>query len=222
MLKLRKIDLDDIKDVFNWRNSRQSRLSSLNQSKISYASHVSWFHKQINQKNNFSFIAILNKAKIGIVTYQKHEDGKYFVSINLNPIFRNRGLGKKMLIMSQLQDDIKKNCKVLYARIRINNASSINIFKNANYRLMRTYRTYYLFYNDELHDNNIKMSNKKNFIKYNKIIDQIELIRSKNNGNWMEILRIAFQYSPKETAKVMSKIYREDQRISKLAKKLGG
>ena len=47
------------------------------------------------------------------------------------------------------------------------------------------------------------MSNKKNFIKYNKIIDQIELIRSKNNGNWMEILRIAFQYSPKETAKVV-------------------
>ena len=64
------------------------------------------------------------------------------------------------------------------------------------------------------------MSNKKNFNKYNKIIDQIELIRSKNNGNWMTILRIAFQYSPKETAKVMSKIYREDQRISKLAKKL--
>ena len=51
------------------------------------------------------------------------------------------------------------------------------------------------------------MSNKKNFNKYNKIIDQIELIRSKNNGNWMTILRIAFQYSPKETAKVMSKIY---------------
>ncbi len=36
-----------------------------------------------------------------------------------------------------------------------------------------------------------------------KIIDQIEDIRSKNNTNWMDILRIAFKHSPKEAAKVM-------------------
>ena len=36
----------------------------------------------------------------------------------------------------------------------------------------------------------------------------------------MDILRVAFKYSPKETAKIMSKIYREDSKISKLSKKL--
>ena len=220
MLKLRKIELNDLKDVFHWKNSPQSRLNSLNQKKISFVRHSTWFYKQINKKNSFSFIAILNRAKVGIVSYQKYKSGKYFVSINLNPIYRNKGLGKKILIMSQLQDDILKNCKVLYARIRRNNFSSLNIFENANYRLMRKYKAYYLFYNNKLHDNNDNMKKNKNFNKYSKIIDQIELIRSKNNGNWMSILRIAFQYSPKETAKVMSKIYKEDQKISKLAKKL--
>ena len=55
---------------------------------------------------------------------------------------------------------------------------------------------------------------------YHKIINQIEKIRRKNNGNWMNILRVAFKHDPKESAKIMSKIYSDDQRIGKLAKKL--
>ena len=55
---------------------------------------------------------------------------------------------------------------------------------------------------------------------YKKIINQIEKIRSKNNTSWMQILSIAFKHSPKETAKVLSKIYLDDKKINKLAKKL--
>ena len=53
-----------------------------------------------------------------------------------------------------------------------------------------------------------------------KIINQIENIRKKNNKNWMVILRIAIDKSPKETSKIMSNIYRDDNKISKLVKKL--
>jgi hypothetical protein len=62
-----------------------------------------------------------------------------------------------------------------------------------------------------------KKNKSKNYLK---IISQIENIRKKNNVNWMNILRIAFKYSPKATAKVMSKIYLDDQKISSLVKKL--
>jgi hypothetical protein len=55
---------------------------------------------------------------------------------------------------------------------------------------------------------------------YQKIIDEIEKIRSKNNKNWMNIMRLAFKNSPKGTAKIMAEIYKEDNRISRLAKKL--
>jgi hypothetical protein len=58
---------------------------------------------------------------------------------------------------------------------------------------------------------------KKNYLK---IISQIESIRKKNNTNWMNILRLAFKYSPKNTAKVIAKIYTDDQKISDLVKKL--
>ena len=36
----------------------------------------------------------------------------------------------------------------------------------------------------------------------------------------MNMLRLAFKYDPKGAAKIMSKIYSDDMRIGKLAKKL--
>jgi hypothetical protein len=62
-----------------------------------------------------------------------------------------------------------------------------------------------------------KIKKSKNYLK---IISKIENIRKKNNVNWMNILRIGFKYSPKATAKIMSKIYLDDQKISSLVKKL--
>jgi hypothetical protein len=55
---------------------------------------------------------------------------------------------------------------------------------------------------------------------YLNVIKQIENIRKENNVNWMNLLRLAFNKSPKKTAKIMSKIYKDDARISNLVKKL--
>ena len=35
---------------------------------------------------------------------------------------------------------------------------------------------------------------------YNSIIDNIEKIRSKNNKNWMDLVRLAYKYAPKEAS----------------------
>ena len=53
-----------------------------------------------------------------------------------------------------------------------------------------------------------------------KIIDQIQKIRGKNNINWMNLLRLAYKKAPNEATSIMSKIYKDDIRISKLVKKL--
>jgi hypothetical protein len=60
---------------------------------------------------------------------------------------------------------------------------------------------------------------KKN-INYNKILTQIEKIRSKNNVNWMNILRLAFELDSSRASKIMSKINYDDKKISKLLNKL--
>jgi hypothetical protein len=67
--------------------------------------------------------------------------------------------------------------------------------------------------------NNAKDKNKK-IERYLKIIDEIEKIRTKNNVNWMDVLRLAFKSSPEKAKKLMKKINEEDNRISELFGKL--
>ena len=55
---------------------------------------------------------------------------------------------------------------------------------------------------------------------YLKIIDEVEKIRSKNNVNWMDVLRLAFIHAPNEAKKLMKKIDHEDNKISDLVNEL--
>ena len=61
---------------------------------------------------------------------------------------------------------------------------------------------------------------KKDAKYYNDIIDKIEKVRSKNNVNWMNLVRLSFSLDSKKASKILSQIYKEDKKISALAKKL--
>ena len=52
------------------------------------------------------------------------------------------------------------------------------------------------------------------------IINKIQKIRSKNNINWMNILKIALINAPEKTTRVIKKINNHDKEISKLVKKI--
>ena len=61
---------------------------------------------------------------------------------------------------------------------------------------------------------------KKKIEHYLKIIDEIEKIRTRNNVNWMDLLRLAFTHAPEEAKELMKKIDHEDTRISDLVNDL--
>ncbi len=48
------------------------------------------------------------------------------------------------------------------------------------------------------------------------IIDEIERIRSKNNVNWMNLLRLAFKVAPDEARELFRNINRDDKAIAEL------
>lgn len=54
------------------------------------------------------------------------------------------------------------------------------------------------------------------------IINQIEETRSRNNINWMDILRLSFRTSPRDAEKIIARINADDIKISELFKQLGG
>ena len=64
------------------------------------------------------------------------------------------------------------------------------------------------------------MKKKKQIENHLKIIDEIEKVRTRNNVNWMDILRLAFTHAPEDAKELMRKINTADDEISELLKKL--
>lgn len=52
------------------------------------------------------------------------------------------------------------------------------------------------------------------------IINQISKIRSQNNSNWMDLLKLAFEVAPDRAKIIMKKITECDEKIKELCKKL--
>ena len=53
-----------------------------------------------------------------------------------------------------------------------------------------------------------------------KVFSDIEKIRSKNNRNWMSLLKLSYEIKPKETLRIVNKILNKDKKLITLAKKL--
>ena len=52
------------------------------------------------------------------------------------------------------------------------------------------------------------------------LINQIQNIRSKNNKNWMDLLRLSLKLDFNMTSKILKEICKDDKKISNLAKKI--
>ena len=55
---------------------------------------------------------------------------------------------------------------------------------------------------------------------YLEIIDEIEKVRTSNNVNWMDILRLSLRKAPKESKIILKNINICDKKIANLLKKL--
>ena len=53
-----------------------------------------------------------------------------------------------------------------------------------------------------------------------KLVNQIQKIRSKNNKNWMDLLRLSLRLDFNLTSKILKEICKDDKRISILAQKI--
>ena len=52
------------------------------------------------------------------------------------------------------------------------------------------------------------------------LVNQIQKIRSNNNKNWMDLLRLSITLDFNSTSKILKEICKDDKRISNLAQKI--
>ena len=211
MISIKKVTIKDSPFILSWRNNNFTRKYSRNQKLIKSNDHDIWFKNEINNKKNILLIAYYEKNRIGFIRYNLIANQQYEISINLNPKYRNKKLGK--IFIHKSEKFLKKNCLVI-AGVNKRNTISNKFFSKVGYTKILEHKRENIYY--KIHN----VNNYENSIKYNKIIDKIELIRSKNNVNWMDILRLAFNTSPEKARTIFQNINSDDKKINTLSKKL--
>ena len=206
-LKIKKISNKHARYLFNLRNERNVRQFSKNKKIIKFQDHLEWLKKfKINKNNKFFIFLSKNNSRVGYVRF-KIQGKSAYVSIATTKKFRAKGVSKNMLLSAEKKMKVKNFIAVVNKK----NVNSISLFRSLNYYRFKSQGNFILMK---------KNKSIKTYKKYLSIINKIEKIRKNNNSNWMDLLRIAFKHSPKETAKIMSNIYKHDNKIGLLSKKL--
>jgi hypothetical protein len=204
-IKLKKAEKEDEYFILKTRNNNSRYL--FNQKLISKNSHSKWFNEKLNSKKTLLLLIYYNKLRCGYIRYDLKE---YIaeISIIINKNYQKKGIGSYALRISEKK--LNKNL-FLISKVKKNNINSLKMFLANEYQeLSREKNEITLF----------KVLKKKKKDKFIEIINQIEKIRSKNNVNWMDILRLSFEKSPYQARKIFRQITSDDQKIGMLSKKL--
>ena len=132
---IRLVNKRDCLELWKWRNDCETIANSVSKSAVSYPSHFKWFNNMINKADSEIFIAYdkKEKTKIGMVRFEKKYRKVVEVSINMNPDFRGRGLGKKFLCSSMAKFLQKTPGFNINARVLIDNYRSKRLFESCGF-----------------------------------------------------------------------------------------
>ena len=202
---LRKVTMEDWKILLDWRNEPVTRQNSFQSELIDEQDHKEWLRESLTNPNREIYILEEDGVPLGTIRSDKIPNSKksYKLSWSTSPEFRGKGYGTLMLKMF-----LEFNKGRFTAYIKADNLASISIVEKNNFVLVAGSSSGQRVY---LKDNTVSDL---------EIIDEIETVRSRNNVNWMDILRIAFTYAPEETREVFKRITNDDNLINELSKKL--
>ncbi len=204
-MKVRRACSSDSKDIWNWRNDPKTRENSVNQNEVSWSDHHAWFTHSLANDSRAIYIGLCRNSgdSMGVVLFDFDADlATSEVSINIAPQWRRKSHSKDLL-KSAIKEFQSNRAYVMTAKIKSNNIASIKCFEGCGFTLEATSDGFLIYKSKQA------------------IIDAIEQVRSTNNVNWMDLLRLAFKVAPKEAQEIVRRINNDDGKISDLLKRLG-
>jgi RimJ/RimL family protein N-acetyltransferase len=135
-ISLREAGIEDCGDLFKWRNHPEIRKYFFDSEEVGYDLHEKWFKEKIKDSGTKIYIAVKEDRKIGVIRFEFLNNDTVTVSVNLNPEYFYRGLGKKIIIAgtNKFISESAGKYRVL-ARMKKENTYSIGAFSKAGYRL---------------------------------------------------------------------------------------
>tara|TARA_B100000035_G_C21035808_1_gene570899 strand:- start:2104 stop:2553 length:450 start_codon:yes stop_codon:yes gene_type:complete len=131
-INLRKINLTDLKILFNWRNDDKTRRNSLNTKKIGLKEHTEYLKKLIRDPNKNQYILEINSNPVATLTELKLDNKKSQLSYNVDPEQRGKKIGQLLL-----NTYLSKRTGIFVCNIKNSNIPSIKMIEKIGFSLTR-------------------------------------------------------------------------------------
>jgi len=190
-MRIRNIKKEDSEDLFRWRNDLTSRKMFFNEEEISYNNHLEWLKESIANPDRDLYIGELNNNKFGVCRFDYNKlVNTSKISININPCFRRKGLGKEFLKNVIIKYLKKRRC-ILLAEIKEKNIISKKLFSSVGFEILSKKNQLILMeYNDKLEFKKVDMSDCSILYKLLKErkhnISHIDLPKYENHKNFVK------------------------------------
>jgi len=141
MIKHRKMNLDDLLLIYNWRKEKKVIKNSLSKNKITIDEHRIWFNKVIKSENHVCLIFSLYGEDFGLVRFFL-ENSSAQINYLICEKFRGKKLSKTMLIQSIKFLLSKYKIKKIFATVLINNHISQKVLEAIDFKQLKIQKNY--------------------------------------------------------------------------------
>jgi RimJ/RimL family protein N-acetyltransferase len=133
IIKIIAATIHDAIDIYLWRNDAVTQKMSGQTGLVEFSTHLSWMNNVLLDSSTKMYIGLENQIKIGVCRFSLDEiNVNAEVSINLNPIMRNRGLSS-VFLKNSIKEYFAHVKKDLNAKIKKENAASLKCFQKAGF-----------------------------------------------------------------------------------------
>lgn len=130
-LKVRLVQLGDVRRIWEIRNEPEARAVAASQEVIPIAQHIAWFdNKYLKQNDNFCFVGEVNGNIVGYCRFDLKED-HYLNSIAVSSSMHGKGIGTLLLRQSL---ELLPSSKPVFAEVRKHNAVSVKMFERVGFK----------------------------------------------------------------------------------------
>jgi len=130
---VREAKIEDCKEIWEWWNDPVTRKMMKKNDYVPWEEHCEWFNKVLTDNKRILCVGLVNDQKIGVVRFDLKTGKIYEVSINLNPVFRNRGYGSIFMKESIRYLSKIRDVKRLFAMLKKVNIPSKKTFEKAGF-----------------------------------------------------------------------------------------
>ncbi|KIL99154.1 N-Acetylneuraminate cytidylyltransferase [Paramagnetospirillum magnetotacticum MS-1] len=132
-MEFRKAVGEDAPDLLVWRNDPDTIASSLTGKGVAPADHFAWIARVLASPDYILLMAEQAGEKLGMVRFDRDDEGEWEVSINLNPAARGRGLAACVLAGAIAAAFPGQGRPTLVAWVKRSNPASWRIFQRCGF-----------------------------------------------------------------------------------------